>query len=82
MVSQAHGTTDQWMVSKVVLHHLVPLGDRLHSEETIKEASATLMSKYLDDDAWSIILGYLWFLTVRHKKCMNMILYVWPQYWP
>ena len=56
LVSQAHGTTDQWMVLKVVLHLLAPLGDRLHSEEMTKGASAILMSKYIHDE-WSIILG-------------------------
>ena len=35
---------DQWMVLKVVLHLLVPLGDRRHSEETIKGALATLIA--------------------------------------
>ena len=35
------------MVLKVVLHLSVPLvADHRHSEETIKEASAILMSKY------------------------------------
>ena len=44
------------MALKVVLHSLAPLGDHRHLEETIKEASAILMSKYLHDE-WSIILG-------------------------
>ena len=64
---------DQWMVLKVVLHLLGPLGVRRHLEETTKGASAILMSKYTDDEL-SIILGYLWFLIVWHKKCMNIIL--------
>ena len=55
-VSQDHGMMDQWMVLKVVLHLLVLLGDRPHSEETTKGALAILMSKYFHDE-WSIILG-------------------------
>ena len=70
------------MVLKVVPHRLVPLGVRRHSEATIKGALAILMSKYIDDHQCLIILGYLWFLIVRHKKCMNMILRVWLQSWP
>ena len=68
MVSQAHGTMDQWMVLMVVPHRLGPLGVRRHSEETIKGASAILMSKYIDDLWCLVILGYLWFLIVRHKS--------------
>ena len=46
--------TDQWMDLKVALHLLVEhlamgdLADRHHLVETIKAASAILMSKYLE----------------------------------
>ena len=44
-VSQDHGMMDQWMVLKVVLHLLGPLGVRRHLEETTKGALAIMMNR-------------------------------------
>ena len=44
-VSQDHGMMDQWMVLKVVLHLLGPLGVHRHLEETTKGALAIMMNR-------------------------------------
>ena len=44
-VSQDHGMMDQWMVLKVVLHLLGPLGVRRHLEEMTKGALAIMMNR-------------------------------------